>query len=278
MSARRDFSLRFWGVRGSIPTPGAGTMRYGGNTACIEVRCGDYLMIFDAGSGLRPFGDRLIADRQMISTDIFLTHTHLDHIAGLPFFTPIYRTGNRMRIWAGHLPEEGQLVKVLGHLLDSPLLPISPASFKAEIAYRQFRAGDVLDPHPGVSIRTAPLNHPGGCTGYRIEFAGRAVALVFDHEHIPGRDDYNVLRLVDGADVLVYDAMYTEEEYPAHRGWGHSTWQEGCRLAEKARVGKLVLFHHAPSRTDEALDRIEADADARLPGTVAAREGEILHP
>jgi len=273
-TGRPGLSVRFWGVRGGLPAPGPDTVRYGGNTACIEVRCGGRLLMLDAGSGLRGLGDALMARDDPVQAELLCSHTHLDHVAGLPFFAPLYQPGTRLRVWGGHLRAPETLASVLGALLSNPLMPDLLPRVSAGLEFVEFQPGAVLAPFSGLQVSTVPLHHPGGVVGYRLEWEGKSVAYATDTEHDPDTPpDANVLRLAKGADILIYDASYTDEEFLLHRGWGHSTWQEGVRLADRAGVGRLVLFHHAPSRTDAELDAIGAAANARRPGTLTACEG-----
>jgi phosphoribosyl 1,2-cyclic phosphodiesterase len=267
--------LRFWGVRGSLPSPGAGTQVYGGNTCCVELRCGPHLLVLDAGSGARALGDALMAAGGAVNADLLFSHTHLDHILGLPFFAPIYQNGTKLRFWGGHL-NRGGLEAALDRSWSSPLMPDLRRIFRADLRFEEFRQGSVLQLHPGLKVSTAALRHPGGCTGYRVEWQGKVVAYVTDTEHKPGDLDPNVLQLARDADVLIYDASYGEEEFASRLGWGHSTWQHAARLAEVANVGRLVLFHHEPGRDDMALAKIEQEAAERRPGTLAAREGMLI--
>ena len=175
-----DFWVRFWGVRGTVPCPGPRTLRYGGNTSCIEVRCGDHRLIFDAGTGLRELGIYL-AKQGAQSGHIFLTHTHIDHINGFPFFRPAYDPGNRFELWAGHLGgAPGSLQSVLGDLMRAPIFPVPLDIMHACIAFHDFAAGTLLEPVPGVVLRTIHLNHPNNATGYRIDFGGRSICYVTD--------------------------------------------------------------------------------------------------
>jgi phosphoribosyl 1,2-cyclic phosphodiesterase len=167
--AQSDLSIRFWGVRGSIACPGPDTVRYGGNTSCVEIRCGHRLLIFDGGSGLRPLGNQLIAGGRTVDLDLFYSHTHLDHIVGLPFFQPAYSAGNHLRFWAGHLKPDLDIKTVIDKMMSAPLFPVPIDIMESKIEFRDFVAGDTLKPHPGIKIVTAPLNHPNGATGYRLE-------------------------------------------------------------------------------------------------------------
>lgn len=276
--AQSEFSVKFWGVRGSIACPGPDTVRYGGNTSCVEVRCGEHVLIFDGGSGLRPLGDSLVKSAHPVNVDLFYSHTHLDHIIGLPFFAPCYDGKSQIRIWAGHLKPAANIEAVLERMMSAPLFPIPIGIFTAKLTFLDFVAGESLVPHPGIELRTGPLNHPNGATGYRIEYAGKVVAYITDTEHFSGRRDRNVMRLVEGADLMIYDSTFTDREYPAHRDWGHSTWQEGVRIANEAGAGRLAIYHHDPAHTDSFMDRIAAAAEKRRPGTIVAREGLVLKP
>jgi phosphoribosyl 1,2-cyclic phosphodiesterase len=264
-------------VRGSIACPGPETMRYGGNTSCLEVRCGRDLLILDAGTGLRALGQKLVGSGSL-DADLFFSHTHLDHITGLPFFAAAFDPANRFRFWAGHLEAGMTLRSVLNHMMTAPLFPVPVDIFQAKIEFKDFRAGQELRPRPGVLIRTRPLNHPNGATGYRIEYNGKSICYVTDTEHSGSGLDRNILELIAGADIVIYDSSYTDEEYPKYKGWGHSTWQEGVRLCEAAAAKRLVLFHHDPSHDDPFMDRIAEIAAKQRPGTLVAREGMTLTP
>jgi phosphoribosyl 1,2-cyclic phosphodiesterase len=274
--SKSPMRVRFWGVRGSIACPGPSTIRYGGNTPCIEVRCGEHVLVFDAGTGLRPLGLELIKDKSISQVDIFITHCHLDHVVGLPFFAPLFRKGYRVRVWAGNLLPANSIERVMRMLMSSPLFPIQIEIFKAAIEFHDFKSGDVLRPHENVVLRTAPLDHPDGSNGYRLEHGERTFALVSDTEGFPGKCDNDLLSLADHADLAVYDATYTEDEIGSRIGWGHSTWLRGIRLAEKANVKHLCLFHHDPSHDDDFMDKLAAEADDVRAGTVTAREGQII--
>jgi phosphoribosyl 1,2-cyclic phosphodiesterase len=271
-----DMILRFWGVRGSVPTPGPQTVRYGGNTLCVELRCGPHLVILDAGSGLRPFGRALVDAGAPVDADILLSHTHFDHICGLPFFMPLYDPRSRFRIWGGHLTPPHGIAEALMRSWTAPLMPDLNKAFRANITISDFASGDELLLHPGLRARTVTLRHPGNAVGYRVTWGKRSVCYITDTEHPPDGLDTALLQFVSGADIMIYDASFTDQEYPAYVGWGHSTWQVGARLAEAASVGQLILFHHDPGHDDAAMDTIAGAVAERLPGSLVASEGMVL--
>jgi phosphoribosyl 1,2-cyclic phosphodiesterase len=271
-----SLSVRFWGVRGSIACPGQETARYGGNTPCVEVRCGDHILIFDAGTGLRPLGDALARERRATDLDIFLSHFHIDHVMGLPFFAPLYCKERRIRLWAGSLAPRCNLDNAIHKLMGFPLFPVQPAIFQAGFETRDFQPGDILSPRPGITLRTTPLNHPGGATGYRVDYHGHSVTYLTDIECGEGPFDPAVLELARETDLIIIDTMYTDEELPSKVGWGHSSWQQGIQLADAAAAGQLCLFHHDPEHNDICMDRIARAADAARPGTIAASEGLVI--
>jgi len=266
-------SVRFWGVRGSIPCPGPNTVRYGGNTSCVEVKCGDRRLVFDAGSGLRMLGLALADEPGPVDIDLFLSHCHIDHLIGLPFFVPAFVTGNRLRLWAGNLKAAGGVQETVRKLVSYPLFPIEIEAAQGKIEFNDFTPGDVLTPRPNINVMTTALNHPGGATGYRVEFGGRAMAYITDTELGADAIDPALLELARDASIVIIDTTYTDEELPEHVGWGHSSWQQAVRLANEAGVGKLYLFHHDPEHDDDEMDRIAAAAAKARSGTVVAKEG-----
>jgi phosphoribosyl 1,2-cyclic phosphodiesterase len=269
-------TLRIWGARGSLPTPGPSTVRYGGNTLCIEMWCGPHLLILDGGSGARELGREMAASGQPVDADILLSHTHLDHICGLPFFAPMFDPKARLRFWGGHLAPPDGIAEALLRGWQAPLMPDMDAAFRANLTFRNFVPGDTLPLHPGLKVTTVALNHPGNAIGYRIEWAGSSVCYITDTEHPAQGLDQSLVHFVAGTDILIYDASYTDEEYRTRVGWGHSTWRVGADLADAAGVGRLVLFHHDPGHDDAMMDGIARAIEARRPGSLVAMEGMRL--
>lgn len=266
------FLVRFWGARGSLPAPAAGNVIYGGDTCSVEMRCGQHVMIFDVGSGAERLS-RYLTEERIRDFDILFSHCHFDHIIGLPFLKPLYEHGVTARIHAGHFEDDTTCEDMVSRLMAPPFFPVTPSHFDADIAFLDFRPPATLTPHEGIAIRTLRLNHPNGCVGYRVSYGGKSVCYVTDHEHTPGRTNDALLALLQGADMLIYDCMYTDVEFDHYRGYGHSTWEEGVRLCEAAGVARLAIFHHRPGRDDNDLSLIEAEAQTRFPDALVARTG-----
>lgn len=269
------FKVKFWGVRGSIACPSPRHIRYGGNTSCVEIHAGDRRFILDAGTGIRTLGHEFIRDG-IDHIDLLLTHTHWDHINGFPFFVPAYNPKWSLHIRAGHLSGKDSIRDVLSSQMDNPMFPVPLDAMRANMVFEDFRAGESFNLDPKTHVRTAPLNHPNGATAYRIEYGGHAICYVTDTEHVDGELDQKILALIDGADVMIYDATYTEAEMPMRKGWGHSTWNEGVKLCREAGVKKLVIFHHEPDHDDEFMDQLVIEARKEWPDTVAASESSEI--
>ncbi|MDQ2694787.1 MAG: MBL fold metallo-hydrolase [Pseudomonadota bacterium] len=239
----------------------------------MEVRCGEHLIILDAGSGMRDLGNRL-RSQAPVRADILMSHVHYDHILGFPFFQPFFNPQNTFRIWGG-LYADG-IRAAFEQFLRPPLFPVSLDVMRSTLRFCDFVVGETFALADDVTVRTAPLNHPNAATAYRIDYNGGSVCYVTDTEHRPDGPDAAILELIQGAEVMIYDATYTDDEYPLRRGWGHSTWQEGMRLCELADVRTLIAFHHEPEHDDAFLDRVAAAIAERRPGSLVAREGLTL--
>lgn len=272
---RPGLAVTLWGVRGSIPTAGAAVCGYGGHSPCVEVRLDGRLFIIDGGSGLIPFG-RSLGDNPPAQIDLLFSHLHLDHIIGLPFFKPVLRASERLTLHCGNL--EGETAHAaLMRVFSPPIFPVKIAQLPCKIEHNGFVAGETLQFEDGIRVRTIPLNHPSGATGYRFDHKGRSFCYLSDLEHTDPWPDPALARFIEGADLVLFDAMFCDSEYGSCIGWGHSTWEKGVALAEAGNVKDFGLFHHDPRHDDRTLAEIEARARARFPGAFAAREGTTLH-
>ena len=275
-----NFSIHFWGVRGSIPTPGISTVRYGGNTPCVEMRCNGKRLIFDGGTGLRVLGQYLLQEMPL-EAHLFFTHSHWDHIQGFPFFAPAYIPGNCFKI-CGKTAPNGQTIRdLLEEQMLHPNFPVPLRVMGAKLQFFDVQVPDVIAIGNDVYVETGNLNHPGEATGYRVCWGDRSAVYATDTEHFADGIDQELVHLARNADVLIIDCTYTDAEYWSPTapkiGWGHSTWQEAVKVAESAGVKTLVLFHHDPLHSDDQLDEIARQAQARFAGAVVAREGMELH-
>ena len=279
MTSDSTIRLKFWGTRGSIPCPGSDTVKYGGNTTCFEIYCGKRRIIIDAGTGIRLLGKKImLEEKNFLDADLFFTHTHMDHIQGLPFFAPLYNPQSDVRLHAGHL--DGityDLQGIIGTMLmKDPVFPVPSSLIEKACSFNDFECGKTFELDGDILIKTAPLNHPNGACGYRVEYNGKVVAICTDTEHFEDRLDENVLELAKDADIMVYDAAYTDEEYPNFKGWGHSTWQEAVKIAKAANVKQTFLFHHDPSHNDKKMDEIASAVSSIHSGIRPAIEGEEI--
>jgi len=262
--------LKFWGVRGSIPTPGRKTVRYGGNTACVELKFGKTHLVFDAGTGLRLLGQQLIQHRQVKLT-ILLSHYHSDHLMGLPFFDPIFKATTELNIYGATTPLGGPC-EAVKRQFSPPSFPVDFSSLHAQIKFHSVKAKDKFS-IGSIEIEAAHLNHPNQAIAYRARAGKRDVVYASDHEH-DGYGDQSLIEFCANADILIYDAMYSNKTYK--KGWGHSTWQEAIRVAKNAKVKRLFLFHHDPENDDKALAQIQQAAKKQFAGARVAKEGELI--
>ena len=295
-------SIRFWGVRGSLPSPGRDTVIYGGNTSCLEIRADERLIIIDLGSGVRPLGDWLMESDYKkygkIKAEIFLTHTHWDHVMGFPMFSPIYVPGTELSITGPVTIENDSLKSVFENQLSYNYWPVRVDELAASIEYRQIKE-TTLDLGGDLTVTSKFLNHPIFCFGYRVNYQGKSIATVYDHEpfynlfklkdddtdneiflegeNAAAEENEKIRQFIKGADIVVHDAQYTDEEYAKHSGWGHCSYHHAVETACGVDVKTLVLFHHEPSRTDSELEELEKSyAQTSNPKIIMAKEGMTL--
>ncbi len=287
---RSPCHIKFWGVRGSVPTPGAATVKYGGNTSCVEVRADGQLIVLDAGTGIRPLGLELAQEFNgaSINMTLLITHTHWDHIQGFPFFLPAYESKNTIRVLGFEGARQG-LGSTLAGQMESPYFPIALEQMPGNVLIEELQSFDfMIGP---VHALAATVNHPGIAVGYRLETSAGSLAYLPDNEpfhvdqHGYSRDlvDLQNRKLIDfihSVDVLIIDSQYDCEEYRAHIGWGHGCVDEVVRLAKLGEVKKLYLFHHDPSHDDARVDAMLAHARSLADGSsvqvFAATEGEVV--
>jgi len=265
--------IKFWGVRGSTPTPQAENMRYGGNTSCVEVRINDNLYIFDCGTGFRVLGKQLVADAQgaPIRAQVFLSHFHWDHIQGIPFFPPLYEGPMNSLVFHASSRTRGLRQALDGQMAD----PYFPVNMMEMAAHRSFvHLDEGREEFEDCSVSAMWLNHPQGCLGFRMETPRGVFVYATDNEPGPAEFDRKVRKLAEGADILVYDAQFLPEEYQAkRRGWGHSHWREAVKVAMDSGAKELILYHHDPDNDDACVDRILQAARDHYPNVQAAYEG-----
>jgi phosphoribosyl 1,2-cyclic phosphodiesterase len=273
--------VRFWGVHGSLPRPGPTTIKYGGNTACVEVRCGKTLIVFDAGTGIRDLGLDLCErceksgdETTRIKGHIFFSHLHWDHIQGFPFFGPAYVSGNEFHLYAAQQLDH-TFEKLMRDQMSEPNFPVALDRLSASIMFHDLKSGDRVQ-IDDAAVQTQELSHPGGSMGYRVESEGKSLVYATDTELVD--ELYNiVLNLAANADILIFDSMFTPDQYSGaadnccRRDWGHSTWEGAVEIANAASVKHLVLFHHG--NQDSLVDEIQEKARQRFPRTTAAYEG-----
>ena len=270
-----ELRIRFWGTRGSTCASGLQFVEFGGHTACVEIRCGERLFIVDAGTGIAALGAEL-GPSAPETIDILLSHLHLDHIGGLPFFKPALLSKTRViRTYCGNLDGDSAMAP-LERLFSPPLFPVRLGQLPARFEHTGFRAGETLTFDDGSVVQTHSLSHPGGATGYRFSHGGRSVCYISDLEHSEPWPDPDLTAFVRNADLMIYDGMFSEAEYPNCRGWGHSTWHKGVELAQAAGVKALAIFHLYPGHDDASIKAAEAEMQILMPTAFVARERQSV--
>lgn len=265
------FDIYFWGVRGSIPCSGDQYINYGGDTSCVSVFVDDLFIIFDAGTGIRNLGKWVISNK-ITDAFLFFSHVHLDHIMGFPFFHPMFHTDFFLKVMAADLINKGGISNLFNKQFNHPYFPINVSKNSKNLSFIDFSSGCSFNLSKNVRLFTSKLNHPGGSTGYRLEAFNKSICYVTDTEHLVGKLDNNVLSLINGADLVIYDSQYTNKEFALKIGWGHSTWMEAIKLCRVAEAKKLILFHHNPDHTDNIMDNIATEAFREWPSTFVAKQ------
>lgn len=269
-------TLTFWGVRGSIASPGVHTVVFGGNTSCVSVECPDTLLIFDGGTGIRKLGQHLNAreDLSTVKGHIFLTHMHWDHIQGLPFFSPAFSEDNRFTIY-GEGKYRMSLAQILQEQMQRPYFPVNMDTvFRAETKFYEVDVKRTVTIAPKIWVTPFRLTHPNGALGYLLQIHDIKIAYVTDHEHRLGQLSRNVLEMTPEVDALIHDAQYTREQLATtKKGWGHSAWEDVVELAIQSRVQRLFLYHHDPETSDAELNERQLLAQQCFANTTVAREG-----
>lgn len=269
--------LKFWGVRGTFPLASRSFQTYGGNTSCVALHLNNRTIILDAGTGLYHLGNAMLKETKMKPFDLFLSHTHIDHILGFPFFAPFYKKKYKGTIYAGHLPPPHTIRETLDKFMSPPFFPIPIDRFSAAINFVNLSPYQSLQLDDDLTVQSLPLHHPDGATGYRINYKKKSICYITDIEHLENQLNTELCEFIEGSDYFIYDSTYNDEEYQKHKNWGHSTWQEGFRLAQKARVKNFMLFHHDPSHDDVFLEELNQKVKTLSPHTIIAKEGvEII--
>ncbi|ASC71468.1 Ribonuclease Z [Halomicronema hongdechloris C2206] len=273
--SHETFTVQFWGVRGSVPAPGAETIRYGGNTACVEVLVGGQRLILDGGTGLRTLGKHLLRHQDSIKAHLFFTHTHWDRIQGFPFFFPAFAEENCFHIYGAPAPNGASIKQCLTDQMLRPNFTIPLQKMRSHLHFHNISAGNVI-PLGDVLVETIALNHQTSSLGFRISWQGYTLVYATDTDHSHDSVDPNLLYLANEADVLIYDGTYADTYYHDLNCSGAVPWQLGVDAARAANVGKLIMFHHNPCHDDNQLDQLEAEIRSQFQATYLAREGMVV--
>lgn len=260
--------VNFWGTRGSVPIAHPDYREFGGNTSCVSLAIDDHVLIFDAGTGLKHLGDTV--DKSCKHFHLFLSHFHYDHIIGIPFFKPLWQADAAITFLSGIPDAEEDLEAIFSQFIRTPFMPMSWSSVPCQKQYVALKRLAHYDIGENIRISWALLNHPGDAYGYRVEAYGKSICYVTDTEHKGSDLDQNILNLIAGADLVIYDAFFDAHNFIA--GWGHSTWEEGVRLCQQAGAKQLAIFHHHFDATDADLRKLEADVRGVFAQSFVARD------
>lgn len=270
-----EFTVTFHGARGTRMVAGDNFNRYARNTICIEINAGGRVIVLDAGSGFVDLGTSLI-ERGIRHFDLFLTHSHYDHVEGIPFFQPFYMKEFTAGIWSGRLRGIRHTRDIIDRLMIEPFFPISQEKFLANIRYHDIADYETVHLAPGLTVETVRLHHPGGATGYKVRHGGKSFALITDTTHAPNQRDNDLVTFLSGVSAFAYDCSYTDAEFPQYASFGHSTWEEGARLRAAAGARRMIGLHHMPFRTDAQLDRMAAWLKDNDPASSIATDGMVI--
>lgn len=275
-SSAIGFTVQFWGVRGSVPTPGSDTVRYGGNTACVEVCVGGNRLIFDGGTGLRVLGKHLIHQEKTVEAHLFFTHTHWDRIQGFPFFIPAFSEGNRFEIYGATAPNGASIKQCLTDQMLRPNFFTPLQRMRADLEFHNIVAGDIITLQNDVVVEALSLNPHTSALGFRVSWQGHSFVYATDTDNTRSSVDQNLLYLAQKSDLLIYDGTYADTTYHDLNGSATISWESGIELAKEAGVREMILFHHNPAHDDDFLDHLEMEIRQRFPKVRLAREGMIL--
>jgi phosphoribosyl 1,2-cyclic phosphodiesterase len=267
--------IKFWGVRGSVSCAYPDFLEYGGNTSCVELEILGRTVILDAGTGLPWLGNDLM-QRGVRDVFLLMSHFHSDHTNGFNYFKHIYIPEHFVRIYAAMNYDDLSIEDLIRRQLAENLHPVQYEHLPSTLECTGFHAGDEFDLFDGVHVKTYMLNHPAGCTCYRIEAEGKVLVYATDTEHTPGQTDDGLVEMMTDADLVVYDTTYTDAELPSKVGWGHSTWREGVRLCQLAGAKRMAMYHYSPDYNDDIVRALEAEANAAWSGAFGAKEGMVI--
>tara|TARA_B100000029_G_scaffold365205_1_gene358487 strand:- start:529 stop:1359 length:831 start_codon:yes stop_codon:yes gene_type:complete len=271
----KEHQIKFWGTRGSFPSPDRDKIKYGGHTSCVEIRTSDnQLIIFDMGTGLVPLGNALLKeDNPPKKAHIFISHFHWDHMIGYLGFSPFFLKWFNCDIYGKE--DKLSINEVFNHLHHFTFWPVEIPMYQAKVNLRTFPENG-LRISDSIKITASPHGHPNGANGYRLDIGEKSIVYCTDIEHPEKQLNKNVINFANNADILIKDAQFTNEQLPYHKGWGHSSWEQCIEVAERANVNQLILYHHSPNNSDDEIDQIQKDAQKIKKNTIAARDGLII--
>lgn len=270
------FKIKFWGTRGTRQVHSPNHTKFGSNTICVEVELGDRILVFDAGSGIINFGADFEKRENSKKFDLFLSHAHYDHVEGIPHLSPFYNKKCSANIWSGKLKGIVTCHEVFDFLMMQPYFPVKVEKFEADINYNDISDYETLDIGDGIKIHTTRLNHPGGTTGYRVDYKGKSFAFITDCAHSSTIQDEQLVAFLKDVDLFAYDCSYTDEEFEEYSNYGHSTWQEALKLRAAANAGGVYAIHHMPFRNDAQLQAIDEAMQDENANSGVAYDNKII--